>query len=183
MIIFKIIIKIKEWYRQCKVSLDHHQSSSFCWATLVGYSACFSSPLFWSYYSLLSCSCWLLMVSISLEMKRSTISFHSWPWGSLPLRTKTSRANSQNTIAIALGTLLLQGITTSTKSKGASVLHRAIVGILTYEASTTACLSFFGSATITSLGYWNFLVNWLVRVPGIHLDDELAVHPVYWPNL
>jgi hypothetical protein len=27
------------------------------------------------------------------------------------------------------------------------------------------------------------LVNWLVKVPGIHLDDELAVHPVYWPNL
>jgi hypothetical protein len=54
---------------------------------------------------------------------------------------------------------------------------------LTYEASTTAWWSFLGSATIRSLGSWNFLVNWLVRVPGIHLDEALAVHPVYWPNL
>jgi hypothetical protein len=39
------------------------------------------------------------------------------------------------------------------------VLHRAMVGMLTYEASTTACLSLLGSATSKSLGSWNFLVN------------------------
>jgi len=62
-------------------------------------------------------------------------------------------------MAIDFGTLLLHGMTTSTKSSGASVLQSAIVGILTYEASITACLSFLGSATINNLGYWNFLVN------------------------
>jgi hypothetical protein len=63
------------------------------------------------------------------------------------------------------------------------VLQRAIVGMLTYEASTTAWWSLFGSATTKSLGSWNFLVIWLVRVPGIHLDEAEAVVPVYWPNL
>jgi hypothetical protein len=91
----------------------------------------------------------------------------------------TYLANIQKTVAMAFGTLLLHGMTMSTKSRGASVLQSAIVGMLTYEASTTACLSLFGSATIKSLGSWNFLVSWLVRVPGIHLDDELAVVPVY----
>ena len=91
----------------------------------------------------------------------------------------TSLANIQKTVAMAFGTLLLHGMTISTKSRGASVLQRAMVGMLTYEASMTACLSLFGSATIKSLGSWNFLVSWLVRVPGIHLDDELAVVPVY----
>jgi hypothetical protein len=99
--------------------------------------------------------------------------------GITPLNIITYLANIQKTVAIAFGTLLLHGITTSIKSNGASVLQRAMVGMLTYEASITACLSFLGSATIKSLGYWNFFVNWLVRVPGIHLDDELAVHPVY----
>jgi hypothetical protein len=70
-------------------------------------------------------------------------------------------------------------MTISTKSRGASVLHKAIVGMLTYDASITACLSVFGSATIKSLGSWNFLVIWLVRVPGIHLAEALAVVPVY----
>jgi hypothetical protein len=59
------------------------------------------------------------------------------------------------------------------------VLHSAIVGMLTYEAYITACLSDFGSATIKTRGSWNFLVIWLVRVPGIHLADALAVQPVY----
>ncbi len=112
------------------------------------------------------------MVSMSLAMKRSTISDHSLSNGIWPLSLKTSLANIQKTIAMALGTLLLHGITTSTKSNGASVLHKAIVGMLTYEASMTACLSLFGSATIKSLGSWNFLVNWLVKVPGIHLDED-----------
>ena len=67
-------------------------------------------------------------------MKRSTISLHSCPFGSCPLNIKTYLANIQKTIAIACGTLLLHGITISTKSNGASVLHKAIVGILTYEA-------------------------------------------------
>lgn len=116
-------------------------------------------------------------------MKRSTISVHSWSLASCPLRTKTSRANNQNTMAIDLASLFPQGITTSTKSRGASVLQRAMVGMFTYEASITACLSDLGSATIKILGSWNFLVIWLVRVPGIHLAEALAVHPVYWPNL
>jgi len=137
------------------------------------------STLLVSYYYLLSCSCWLLMVSMSLAMNKSTIKSHSLSKGICPLSLCTSLANIQKTIAMAFGTLLLHGITMSTKSNGASVLHKAMVGMLTYEASITACLSLFGSATIKSLGSWNFLVNWLVRVPGIHLDDELAVHPVY----
>ncbi len=140
------------------------------------------ASLSWS-SSLLSCSCWDLMVSISLAMNKSIMTSHGWLAGMTLLRIITSLANIQKTVAIALGTLLLHGITISMKSKGASVLQSAMVGMLTYEASMTACLSFFGSATIKSLGSWNFLVSWLVRVPGIHLDDELAVHPVYWPNL
>jgi hypothetical protein len=43
----------------------------------------------------------------------------------------------------------------------------------------TAWRSDLGSATMRSRGYWNFLVIWLVRVPGIHLAEALAVHPVY----
>ena len=78
--------------------------------------------------------------------------------GISPLKYITYLANNQNTVAIAFGTLLLQGITISMKSKGASVLQRAIVGMLTYEAYKTACLSDLGSATTKSLGYWNFLV-------------------------
>ena len=91
-------------------------------------------------------------------MKRSTISFHSWSLASCPLNTKTSLARSQKTIAMDLASLFPHGITTSTKSSGASVLQRAMVGMLTYEASITACLSDLGSATIKILGSWNFLV-------------------------
>lgn len=67
-------------------------------------------------------------------MNKSTISFHYYPCFNCPLNTKTYLANIQNTIAIDFGTLLLHGITISTKSNGASVLHKAIVGMLTYEA-------------------------------------------------
>jgi hypothetical protein len=78
-------------------------------------------------------------------------------------------------------------------------------GMLTYEASTTACLSYLGSVTIKSFGSWNllkegkidsaspnypynflylfisvfyFLVFWLVKVPGVHLDEEVGIAPV-----
>ena len=64
-------------------------------------------------------------------MKRSTISFHSLSLESWPLRIKTSLASNQNTIAIDFAYLFPQGITMSTKSRGASVLQRAIVGMLT----------------------------------------------------
>ncbi len=166
------------------MDLVDHQSSSLAVVAAWGWvSVCLASSPLASYYSLFNWSCWLLMVSISLAMNKSTITSHSLSKGIWPLSLWTSLANIQKTIAMALGTLLLHGMTISTKSSGASVLHKAMVGMLTYEASITACLSFFGSATIKSLGSWNFLVNWLVRVPGIHLDDELAVHPVYWPNL
>jgi len=161
----------------------NHQSYSPAIGTTLAVYWGFYSPLFCSSSSFFEASCWLLMVSMSLAMKRSTIRSQSFPTGICPLKIWTSLANIQKTMAIAFGTLLLHGMTISTKSSGASVLQRAMVGMLTYEASITACLSFFGSATIKSLGSWNFLVNWLVRVPGIHLDDELAVHPVYWPNL
>lgn len=116
-------------------------------------------------------------------MKRSTISFHSWSLLCCPLNIKTSLARSQNTMAMDLASLFPHGMTTSTKSRGASVLQRAMVGMFTYEASTTAWWSDLGSATIKTLGSWNFLVIWLVRVPGIHLAEALAVHPVYCPNL
>jgi hypothetical protein len=67
-------------------------------------------------------------------MNKSTIYFHYYPCFNWPLNTKTYLANIQKTIAIDFGTLLLHGITISTKSNGASVLHKAIVGMLTYEA-------------------------------------------------
>jgi hypothetical protein len=119
-----------------------HQSSSVTLAPPC--CGCFSvSPLPVSYLlayssSLLSCSCWLLMASKSRAMNKSTSYFHSSFCLRVPLRIMTSLANIQKTVAIALGTLLLQGITISTNSRGASVLQRAIVGILTYEAYTTA---------------------------------------------
>lgn len=116
-------------------------------------------------------------------MNKSTITSHSVSLVCLPCRIRTSLASIQKIIEIDLASLFPQGITTSMKFKGASVLHRAMVGIFTYEASTTAWLSDLGSATIRSLGSWNFLVSWLVRVPGIHLEEALAVHPVYCPNL
>jgi hypothetical protein len=112
-------------------------------------------------------------------MKRSTISVHYLSFGCTPLKIKTSLARSQKIIAIDLAYLFPHGITISTYSSGASVLQRAMVGILTYEASITACLSNLGSVTIKTLGYWNFLVIWLVSVPGIHLAEALAVQPVY----
>ena len=164
--------------------IHHHHPSSpsatiGCLTSAFVYSACFLA----SSSSFLASSCWVLIVSRSLAMKRSTIWSHYLSFGSWPLRIITSLARSQKTIAIDLASLFPQGMTISTKSRGESVLHKAIVGILTYEASMTACLSDFGSATIKILGYWNFLVIWFVRVPGIHLAEALAVHPVYWPNL
>jgi len=54
--------------------------------------------------------------------------------------------------------LLLHGIATSTYCNELSESHKAIVGMFTYEASTTAYRSDFGSATINNLGSWNFLV-------------------------
>mgnify|MGYP000998597300 FL=1 len=112
------------------------------------------------------------MVSMSLAMNKSIMTSHGLLAGITPLKIMTSLANIQKTVAMAFGTLLLHGITISMKSNGASVLHKAMVGMLTYEASITACLSLLGSATIKSLGSWNFLVNWLVKVPGIHLDED-----------
>ena len=72
---------------------------------------------------------------------------------------RTSRVSIQKIIEIDLAYLFPHGITISMKSRGASVLQRAMVGMFTYEASTTACLSDLGSATINNLGYWNFLVS------------------------
>jgi hypothetical protein len=127
------------WNDMCQID---HQSSS---ATLVAPCwGCFSvypfpvSYLSASSYSFLSCSCWLLMASKSRAINKSTSSFHSSFCLRVPLKIMTYLANIQKTVAIALGTLLLQGITISTNSRGASVLQRAIVGMLTYEASTTA---------------------------------------------
>ena len=123
-------------------SLDHdiqsHSSSFPAVTALVSSTLPPSCPAFSSYSSLLICSCWLLMVSISLAMNKSIMTSHSAFLANCPLRTMTSRANIQKTVAIDLGTLLLQGMTISMKSKGASVLQRAMVGMLTYEASTTA---------------------------------------------
>ena len=173
---------VSDWIKYRQWQWRNHQSSSAPVWTTCGWSLAYS-PLFASYYYFFKASCCDLMVSMSLAMNKSIIKSHGLSKGSWPLNLITSLANIQKTVAMAFGTLLLHGITISTKSNGASVLHKAIVGMLTYEASTTACLSLFGSATIKSLGSWNFFVNWLVKVPGIHLDDELAVVPVYWPNL
>jgi len=75
-----------------------------------------------------------------------------------PLKILTSLANNQKIIEIDWVDLLLHGMATSTYCNELSVSQRAMHGILTYEASTTACRSDFGSATITNLGSWNFLV-------------------------
>ena len=55
-------------------------------------------------------------------------------------------------MAILSMVLLLHGIGISTNCNGESESQRAIHGILTYEASTTAYLSDLGSVTIKSLG-------------------------------
>ena len=151
-------IIIKEWFKCCFI--ENHQSYYYILAPLTW--TAFFYPYFATYYllayssSLLTCSCWDLMVSRSRAMNKSTSSFHSQSALRVPLKIWTSLARNQKTVAIAVGTLLLHGITISTYSRGASVLQRAMVGILTYEASMTACLSFFGSATTKSLGSWNF---------------------------
>ena len=100
-----------------------------------------------------------------------------------PRRVITSRARSQNTIAIDSVFLLLVGITISTNLSGESVLQRAIHGIFTYEASITACESCLGSVTIKSLGSLNFLVFWFVNVPGVHLLVDVEIALVYYAYL
>jgi hypothetical protein len=141
--------------------VDHHSFSSAASLALIYLTSALPSfPLFAYYSSRFAASCWVLIVYKSLAMKRSTItSFQRLSLGRTPLKIMTSLANIQNTKDIDLGTLLLQGITRSTNYKGASVLQRAMQGMLTYEASITAWLSLLGSATIKSLGYWNFLVT------------------------
>ena len=108
-----------------------------------------------------------------------------------PLKIRTSLASIQKIMEIDSVLLLLQGIAQSTYSRGESVSQRAMQGMLAYDASTTACLSLLGSATIKSLGSLNLeklddytiliycLVFWLVKVPGVHLEEEVAVAPVY----
>lgn len=180
---YKNFIKIRNIMNNIE-SIHHHHpyspsTATGCLISALVYSACFLA----SSSSFLAYSCWVLIDSRSLAMNKSTIWSHSLSLESWPLRIITSLARSQKTIAIDFAYLFPQGMTTSTKSSGESVLHKAMVGMLTYEASITACLSDFGSATIKILGYWNFLVIWLVKVPGIHLAEALAVHPVYCPNL
>ena len=51
--------------------------------------------------------------------------------------------------------LLLHGIAISTNSRGLSESHRAMHGILAYEASITAWRSLLGSVAISNLGSWN----------------------------
>lgn len=68
---------------------------------------------------------------MSLAMNKSIITFQGLFAGICPLKIITYLASIQNTVAIDFGTLLLQGITISIKSSGASVLQRAIVGIFT----------------------------------------------------
>ena len=58
--------------------------------------------------------------------------------------------------------LLLHGMGISMKLSELSVLHRAMTGILTYEASMTAYLSSSGSVTIRIAGSWN--------LPALELD-------------
>lgn len=49
-------------------------------------------------------------------------------------------------------TLLLHGIAMSTYLNGVSALHKAITGMLTYEASVIGWWSVAGSVTTRSLG-------------------------------
>lgn len=65
-------------------------------------------------------------------------------------------------------TLLLQGIAMSTYLKGESVLHRAMVGMLTYDASVNGWWSARGSVTIKSRGSLKAAWIWLVNVPGVN---------------
>jgi hypothetical protein len=57
----------------------------------------------------------------------------------------TSLANNQYIIEIDSVDLLLHGIGISMNSRGLSVPHRAMVGILTYDASRIAYLSYLNN--------------------------------------
>lgn len=76
--------------------------------------------------------------------------------------------NLSVTISYVGHTLLLQGIAMSTYLKGESVLHRAMVGILTYDASVNGWWSARGSVTIKSRGSLKAAWIWLVNVPGVN---------------
>lgn len=65
-------------------------------------------------------------------------------------------------------TLLLQGIAMSTYLNGESVLQRAMVGMLTYDASVSGWWSARGSVTIKSRGSLKAAWIWLVNVPGVN---------------
>jgi hypothetical protein len=84
---------------------------------------------------------------------------------------------------IALVALLLHGMAISTNSRDESVSQRAMTGIPAYEASIMAWRSDLGSVTIISLGSLNFLVFWLVKVPGVHLAEVVDKAWVYFENL
>ena len=77
--------------------------------------------------------------------------------------------------------LLFAGIATSTFSNGESESQNAMTGMLTLEASLTACESVRGSVTIKSLGSLKFCVIWLVKVPGVYRFAS-ACAPVYVAN-
>lgn len=64
-------------------------------------------------------------------------------------------------------TLLLQGIQMSTYPSGESVLHKAMVGMLTYEASVSGWWSARGSVTSRRRGSLKAAWIWLVNVPGV----------------
>lgn len=63
------------------------------------------------------------------------------------------------------GALLLHGMAMSTNLKGESVLHRAITGMLTYEASVIGWWSENGSVTIRRRGSRKAAWIWLVNAP------------------
>ena len=67
----------------------------------------------------------------------------------------TSLANIHHMVPIDCTPLLLHGIATSTYFDGESVLHKAITGKFTYEASVIAWWSNCGSVATKSRGSRN----------------------------
>ena len=84
---------------------------------------------------------------VTLASKSSMVTGGSLSGPSSPRSLSTCRASSQKTTANALLPLLLVGITKSTPANSLSVLHKATIGIPTFDASLTACASALGSHT------------------------------------
>ena len=98
-----------------------------------------------------------------------------------PRSRRICRASSQKTTANALLPLLFVGITKSTPANSLSVLHKATIGMPTFEASLTACASARGSETTMTSGSTRFGYSGFDSCPGMNLPIS-GVAPVSLQN-